>query len=72
MSLDLIDPTLVNEAKRGDMRSLGEALCVVCDDIGMEMTDVLEEFDFSGLELELAKEALSQGRYNRQARVIND
>ncbi|WP_176493363.1 hypothetical protein [Cobetia sp. 5-25-4-2] len=65
---ELIHPTLVNEAKRGDMRSLGEALCVVCDDIGMELADVMDEFDFSGLELELAKEALSQGRYFRRLR----
>ncbi|QQK63684.1 hypothetical protein F8A90_05760 [Cobetia sp. cqz5-12] len=68
MPHELIHPTLVNEAKRGDMRSLGEALCVVCDDIGMELADVMDEFDFSGLELELAKEALSQGRYFRRLR----
>ena len=71
MSLDLIDPTLVNEAKRGDMRPLGEALCVVCDDLGIGLAEVMEEFDFSGLDLELAKEALSQGRYNRQVRPNN-
>ena len=61
----MIDPTLVNEAKSGEMRSLGEALCVLCDDIGMSFDDVIEEFEFEGLEPQLAKEAISHGRFNR-------
>lgn len=63
---DLINPTVINEAQAGDFRALGKSMCILCDDMGMGLEQVVEEFWYVGLDCRLAKEALAQGRFSRK------
>ena len=56
----------VEQAKRGDLKFLGESLCIVCDDMGIDLNEVVEECGFTRLTHELAKAALDYGRSNRR------
>ena len=65
---DTINPTVINEAHKGDFSALGKAMCILCDDIGMGLEQVVEEFWYVGLDARLAKEALAHGRFSRKIR----
>ena len=41
-------------------------MCILCDDIGMGLEQVVEEFWYVGLDGKLAQEALAHGRFSRQ------
>ncbi len=63
---ELINPTAINEAQKGDFRALGKAMCILCDDMGMVLEQVVEEFWYIGLDYKLAQEGLAQGRFSRK------
>ncbi|GED41552.1 hypothetical protein [Cobetia marina] len=65
---DIVNPTVINEAQKGDFRALGNAMCILCDDIGMGLEQVVEEFWYVGLDGKLAQEALAHGRFSRQVK----
>ena len=63
---DIICVTHVEMAKRGDFRPLGESLCIVCDDMGIDLDVVIEECEFTRLTHDVAEAALKHGRSRRR------
>lgn len=63
---EVISVTHVEQAKRGDLKFLGESLCIVCDDMGVAFDEVVEECEFTLLTRDLAEAALTHGRLHRR------
>ncbi|NVN55216.1 hypothetical protein FLM52_05310 [bacterium Scap17] len=63
---DIISVTHVEQARKGNLDLLGESLCIVCDDMGIALDDVIEECEFTRLTHELAEAALTRGRAHRR------
>jgi len=63
---DIICVTHVEMAKRGELRPLGESLCIVCDDMGIDLDVVIKECEFTLLTHDVAEAALKHGRSHRR------
>lgn len=68
---DIVPLEYVQRAIKGNLQPLGESICVMHDDLGLSLDQIVFECTFASLSRDIAEQALAVGRAKRAGRCLS-